>query len=183
MRLFEAEKQNKAENKGMSMENLMISKNDKLEKELKRIKRVKDELASEVTKLENEGSRYLETLVKYAKGDKKVLNNFGSFFQPPAPAHEPKTHSPNTGLAHTHNSNDRSKNNTRDSIQYNYVSNGRNLTLKQLKDTIEEIYESKLKYDQKNFDGKLARETMHQYLFTHLNQKYGLKVPQPRYRT
>ena len=62
------------------------------------------------------------------------------------------------------------------SMQVNYASNGRNLTLKQLKDTIEEIYESKLKYDQKNFDGKLPRETMHQYLFTYLNQKYGLKV-------
>ena len=44
------------------------------------------------------------------------------------------------------------------SMQMNYSSNsGRNLTLKQLKDTIEEIYESKLKYDQKNFDGKLPR--------------------------
>ena len=43
-------------------------------------------------------------------------------------------------------------------MQMNYSSNsGRNLTLKQLKDTIEEIYESKLKYDQKNFDGKLPR--------------------------
>lgn len=50
------------------------------------------------------------------------------------------------------------------------------MTLKQLKEIIEEIYESKLKFDQKNYDGKIARETMHQYLFTYLNQKYGLKV-------
>lgn len=31
------------------------------------------------------------------------------------------------------------------------------LTLKQLKDVIEEIYESKLKFDDKNYQGKLAR--------------------------
>jgi hypothetical protein len=56
----------------------------------------------------------------------------------------------------------------------NYNSN-KSLTLKQLKETIEEIYDSKLKFDEKNFQGKLARETMNQYLFTYLNQKYGLK--------
>ena len=39
----------------------------------------------------------------------------------------------------------------------NYHSTGRSLTLKQLKEAIEEIYESKLKFDQKNHDGKLPR--------------------------
>jgi hypothetical protein len=38
----------------------------------------------------------------------------------------------------------------------NYTSN-KSLTIKQLKDTIEEIYDSKLKFDEKNFQGKLAR--------------------------
>ena len=33
-----------------------------------------------------------------------------------------------------------------------------------------------MKFDQKNFDGKIARERMHQYLFTYLNQKYGLET-------
>lgn len=47
--------------------------------------------------------------------------------------------------------------------------------MKQLKDVIDQIYDSKLKFDQKNYQGKLARETMNQYLFTYLNQKYGLK--------
>lgn len=44
-------------------------------------------------------------------------------------------------------------------LQSNYSTGGgnRNLTLKQLKETIEEIYESKLKFDQKNYDGKIAR--------------------------
>ena len=52
----------------------------------------------------------------------------------------------------------------------------RALTLKQLKDMIEEIYTSKSKYDQKYADAKLPRETMEQHMYTYLNQKYGLKV-------
>ena len=50
------------------------------------------------------------------------------------------------------------------------------MTLRQLRDVVEEIYDSKLKFDDKNNHCKLARETMNQYLFTYLNQKYGLKV-------
>ena len=52
----------------------------------------------------------------------------------------------------------------------------RALTLKQLKDVIEEIYVSKAKYDQRCLDAKLPRETMEQHMYTYLNQKYGLKV-------
>ena len=36
----------------------------------------------------------------------------------------------------------------------------RSLSLKQLKEIIEEIYASKVKFDQKQFDNKLPRETM-----------------------
>jgi len=54
-------------------------------------------------------------------------------------------------------------------------SSGKTLTLKQLKDFIEEIYESKLKFDQKSAECKLPRETMEQHMYTFLNQKYGLK--------
>lgn len=45
------------------------------------------------------------------------------------------------------------------SIQHhnNYNSSAKGLTLKQLKDVIDEIYESKLKFDEKNYQGKLAR--------------------------
>ena len=49
------------------------------------------------------------------------------------------------------------------------------LSLKQLKDTIEEIYASKTRFDQKCSDNKLPRETMEQHMYTFLNQKYGLK--------
>ena len=51
----------------------------------------------------------------------------------------------------------------------------RMLTLKQLKDVIHDIYEHKEKHDEKCRKGKLPLETMEQFMFTYLNQKYGLK--------
>lgn len=51
----------------------------------------------------------------------------------------------------------------------------RSLTLKQLKDLINEIYNNKVKYDQRCEENKLPRETMEQYMYTFLNQRYGLK--------
>jgi len=51
----------------------------------------------------------------------------------------------------------------------------RELSLKQLKEIIEDIYSSKLKFDEKCYESKQPRETMEQYLYTYLNHKYGLK--------
>ena len=51
----------------------------------------------------------------------------------------------------------------------------RNLTIKQLKDTVQGIYAQKIKFDKKCEDSKQCRETMEQYIYTYLNQKYGLK--------
>eukprot|EP00758_Cryptobia_borreli_P006861 Tbor_TRINITY_DN5214_c5_g1::TRINITY_DN5214_c5_g1_i1::g.16083::m.16083 len=49
------------------------------------------------------------------------------------------------------------------------------LTQKQLRDTIEEIYASKSKYDIKCNESQLPKETMEQHMYTFLNQKYGLR--------
>lgn len=54
-------------------------------------------------------------------------------------------------------------------------TNVRTLSLKQLKDTIDEINDSKLKYDKKCYELKMPRETMEQHMYSFLNQKYGLK--------
>ena len=51
----------------------------------------------------------------------------------------------------------------------------RNLSLKQLKDIITDIYNQKVKHDQKCNEEKKSRETMEQYMYTYLNQRYGLK--------
>jgi hypothetical protein len=49
------------------------------------------------------------------------------------------------------------------------------LTLKQLKDTITDMYAQKVKFDKKSEDSHVPKETMEQYMYTYLNQKYGLK--------
>ena len=46
---------------------------------------------------------------------------------------------------------------------------------KQLKDIIQDIYTQKLKFDQKARDLGQAIETMEQFMYTYLVQKYGLK--------
>eukprot|EP00760_Papus_ankaliazontas_P014641 PhM_4_TR16122/c8_g1_i1/m.101359 len=55
------------------------------------------------------------------------------------------------------------------------MSVGKSLTLRQLKDVIEDIYASKSKFDIKCSETHLPRETMEQHMYTYLNQKYGLK--------
>eukprot|EP00755_Sulcionema_specki_P011828 Sspe_Gene.49932::Locus_27330_Transcript_1_1_Confidence_1.000_Length_2324::g.49932::m.49932 len=52
---------------------------------------------------------------------------------------------------------------------------GGSLTLRQLKEIIEDIYTSKSKFDIKCMETHLPRETMEQHLYSYLNQKYGLK--------
>ena len=54
-------------------------------------------------------------------------------------------------------------------------TNVRVLSLKQLKDMIADMYQSKVKFDKKCEESKVARETMEQFMYTYLNQKYGLK--------
>jgi hypothetical protein len=58
----------------------------------------------------------------------------------------------------------------------NRIAQGRELSFKQLKETIEEVYATKSKYDEKCRESKAPIETMDQYMFTFLNQKFGLKT-------
>jgi len=51
----------------------------------------------------------------------------------------------------------------------------RTLTLKQFKELISDIYNQKQKYDEKCKESKLPKETMEQYMYNYLNQRYGLK--------
>lgn len=49
------------------------------------------------------------------------------------------------------------------------VTTSRNLSLKQLKDVINDIYTQKIKFDKKCEALKQPRETMEQYMYTYLN--------------
>ena len=45
-----------------------------------------------------------------------------------------------------------------------------------MKDTINEIYTSKVDFNKKCDENQLPRETMEQHMYTFLNHKYGLKT-------
>lgn len=49
------------------------------------------------------------------------------------------------------------------------------LSLNQLKDFIEGIYASKIKFDAKCEEAHLPHETLEQHMYTYLNQRYGLR--------
>lgn len=55
------------------------------------------------------------------------------------------------------------------------VTAGRTLTLKQIKDTIEEIYNSKDRFDVHCRETNTPIETLSQHVQRFLNQKYGLR--------
>lgn len=49
------------------------------------------------------------------------------------------------------------------------------MTVNQLRDIIEDIMQSKKTFDKKQLASKIPRETLEQYLYTYLTNKYGLK--------
>eukprot|EP01006_Ploeotia_vitrea_P024285 TRINITY_DN57056_c0_g1_i1.p1 TRINITY_DN57056_c0_g1~~TRINITY_DN57056_c0_g1_i1.p1 ORF type:complete len:843 (-),score=72.21 TRINITY_DN57056_c0_g1_i1:130-2658(-) len=95
------------------------------------------------------------------------------------PQHYPSNgHSPHYGGRDSTGSNGmppRRKNFNKDPGQNQRPAPGRDLSLRHLKELIEEIYSSKSKFDIKCTESALPRETLEQHLYTFLNQKYGLK--------
>ncbi|CAG9322690.1 unnamed protein product [Blepharisma stoltei] len=128
----------------------------KMEKE--RLKRMldeeKEEMRQELETLQNENKRYLDIIIKHSK-----------------------TNAESALTGRTISPGNEDLRSSRGNTSYRQVSLGgsRILTLRQLKDTILEIYASKAKFDQKCLDTKQPRETMEQHMYTFLNQKYGLK--------
>lgn len=54
-------------------------------------------------------------------------------------------------------------------------TNKRVVTLRQAKDLIEEIAQSKQKFDLKCLEAPVPRETMEQHMYNYLSQKFGLR--------
>lgn len=49
------------------------------------------------------------------------------------------------------------------------------ISIRNVKETIKEIYNSKKDCDKKAFENKLPKETLEQHMYSYINQKYGLK--------
>ena len=69
--------------------------------------------------------------------------------------------------------------NTNNNLTFNINNMNANkhqlISLKTLKDIINELYESKTNYDMKCMEFKLPKETLEKHMYTFLNKKYGLK--------
>jgi Ca2+-binding EF-hand superfamily protein len=141
--------------------NMRFEKEMKDKENIKRnFERERTQLKKQIESLESENKKLLDTLIRHSKGE--------------APEMEVPQSRSNQVSGHPLFRGTQSK-------KYNKLSGPvgkthvRTLTLKQLKDVINDIYAQKLKYDQKCVESKLPRETMEQYMYTYLNQRYGLK--------
>lgn len=132
-------------------------------------KQYQEEIAiyqAKIEKLETENKIMTEKLLQSAKNIIKQnvpLNN--NFSSPSSIPHEPKQVLRKNRSTSSMNSNGIGNQNT----------NNRIFTLKMMKDTIYEIYNSKVEFNKKCDDNQQPRETMEQHMYTFLNHKYGLK--------
>jgi hypothetical protein len=145
-------------------------------------------LLEKIERLEKENKMITEKLLKNAKD---IINSnttgLGSGNNGEKPSHREKeesshketnfNHSVNMGVT-GNNFNHLNESLNKSKIANNVVvgpTGSRILTIKMMKDIINEIYSSKVDFDKKCLENKMPRETMEQHMYTYLNQKYGLK--------
>ena len=115
---------------------------------LKRFQEERNEFIAEIEALKEENQKYLETIVRHSK-------NVADQMECQSKSLEEVRKIGGSVM--------------------NLKPNGKILTLRQLKEIIEEIYLSKTKYDERCLMNKMPRETMEQHMYNYLNTKYGLK--------
>lgn len=130
-------------------ENLELEAKFKEEKELMylRFQDEKQELKDELNALRQENKRYLDTIIRHSKT-----------YADSVPVQRPAEESKNYGNSYA-----------------GLKAAGKVLSLRQIKEVIDEIYVSKAKYDERCAENRMSRETMEQHMNDYLNKKYGLK--------
>jgi Ca2+-binding EF-hand superfamily protein len=127
--------------------------------------KAKDENSSQMLQLQEENRSYLEKIIKMSKQlSSKPAEN--SVINPPQPSPTKKE---------TVKEKETKPYFSIKPFSVNIPATVRELTLKQMKDFMEELYANKAKFDQKCYEVHQPRETLSQYLQTFLNHKYGLK--------
>ncbi|EEH11761.1 EF hand protein, putative (macronuclear) [Tetrahymena thermophila SB210] len=135
------------------------------------LKNENEQLKQQVQSLTDENKHYLEIIVKHSKGQSTDVNtnkleSQGGQQRAFSPQFNPQKTKEMRKIQSTINQ----------SVQsVGGPSTVRTLTIRQLKEVIEEIYKSKQTFDKKYQEAQLPRETMEQHMYTYLNQKYGLK--------
>ena len=141
----------------------VIEAADQLQKEAKSLKDSREnlikmfhqerlELQAEIESLQEENKKYLDTIIRHSKSYADGVIASRSYDE------------------------SREETDKKYSASVSYSrSLGKILSLRQLKEVIEDLYSSKVKFDERCADGKLPRETMEQHMYNYLNKKYGLK--------
>lgn len=134
----------------------------------------KDFLLEKIERLERENKQMTDQLLKNAKN---LLNKSSN-----APLSESGVNLNNNQYNNNNNlnqsqlqNNDFNKSKVGGSVIVG-PSGSRVLTIKMMKDIINEIYISKVEFDKKCIENKMPKETMEQHMYYYLNQKYGLKT-------
>ena len=109
----------------------------------------KEELMAEMEGLREENQRYLDVIIKHSKSSAEA-----SLRAPPSFSPEVRPQQSTLSIS---------------------ASPGRQLTLNQLKEFIEELYQAKVRFDQRCMEARLGIEHLSDYLRTHLTHKFGLK--------
>lgn len=161
-----------------------VNKENKNEIKSLQVKLDKSEAKERKLVMENqEQDRRIKQLEKILR--EKNRTNTGGGASARAPLKTPRTEFNNTGFGNTGLLSNRESRRDRDDAappmpppqnpQTMPKNASKNLTLKQLKDVIKDMYEAKVKFDAKCDQSKAPRETLEQFMYTYLNQKYGLK--------
>lgn len=151
----------------------------------------KNMLRDKILQLENENKIMTDKLVRKAKSAISDSIQYDGFKQnTPSQLYNQNQSKANVINSfeddHTMNiiQNETDKNNTNPNVMSLNKSNNniivgpvncRVLTKKLLLEIIEDIYESKSRFDQKCIETRVPKETMEQHMYTYLNHKYGLK--------
>ena len=144
---------------------LKLSDNNvEFEQKLKTVTKEKDILSNENNLIQNK-LILLENENKLMS--EKLLNNAKEIYQ------KNKNISPIKEITDKNNNIDK---NSLLNINNNFLPiTPKVLSLKYAKEIMNEIYNNKIIYDKKCNENKLSRETMEEYMYTYLSNKYGLK--------
>ena len=133
-----------------------------------------DRFPTKISHSINSGLRANSQNKKYVFNYNELLNtNFVNHYCPTSKTRSPYKYTEN-------NTNTLDYNNTTINNYLNTNSNVNNnkpqlISLKSLKDFINELYISKAQYDIKCTEMKIPKETLEEHMYTFLNKKYGLK--------
>lgn len=139
----------------------------------------KEFMQSKIDRLEKENKLITDKLIKtgyqYTDQFTSLLSNTQSISYSKKQQPSSSSHNNSTSITNTINTNNNNNTNNNLLLATTGVNGAKTLTLNIMKETIKEIYQSKIDYDKKCIECHLPRETMEQHMYNFFNKKYGLK--------